>query len=94
MLSDYFYSVSDNQNYIEYIIKKHEALRAITPTHAYIIRINNRLVFKTKVEYELDLQTPETMKLFGSTKNKEKKQKMEKTYQVFKSLKKFYPNVI
>ena len=94
MLSDYFYSVSDNQNYIEYIIKKHEALTAITPTHAYIIRINNRLVFKTKVEYELDLQTPETMKLFGSTKNKEKKQKMEKTYQVFKSLKKFYPNVI
>ena len=94
MLSDYFYSVSDNQNYIEYIIKKYEALTAITPTHAYIIRINNRLVFKTKVEYELDLQTPETMKLFGSTKNKEKKQKMEKTYQVFKSLKKFYPNVI
>ena len=86
--------MSDNQNYIEYIIKKHETLTTITPTHAYIIRINNRLVFKTKVEYELDLQTPETMKLFGSTKNKEKKQKMEKTYQVFKSLKNFYPNVI
>ena len=31
-----------------------------------------------KGEYELDLQTPETMKLFGSTKNKEKKQKWKK----------------
>ena len=77
-MSGYFYSVSDNQNYIEYIIKKHETLTTITPTHAYIIRINNRLVFKTKVEYELDFQTPGTMKLFGSTKNQEKKQNWKK----------------
>ena len=35
-------------------------------------------MFKTKVEYELDLQTPETMKLFGTTKNEEKKQKLRK----------------
>ena len=47
-----------------------------------------------KGEYELDLQTPETMKLFGSTKNKEKKQKMEKTYQVYKQMKTFQSNVI
>ena len=46
-----------------------------------------------KGEYELDLQTPETMNLFGSTKTKEKKQKMEKTYQVYKQMKKFQSNV-
>ena len=34
----------------------------------YINRINNRLVFKLKDEYELELQTPEIMKSFGSTK--------------------------
>ena len=34
----------------------------------YISRINNRLVFKIKGGYKLELQTPETMTLFGSTK--------------------------
>ena len=34
----------------------------------YIKRINNRLVFKIKDGYKLQLQTPEAMKLFGSTK--------------------------
>ena len=29
---------------------------------------NNRLVFKIKDGYKLELQTPETIKLFGSTK--------------------------
>ena len=32
-----------------------------------INRINNRLVFKIKDGYKLELQTPETMKLFDST---------------------------
>ena len=31
-------------------------------------RIDNKLVFKIKVEHKQELQTPETMKLFGSTK--------------------------
>ena len=31
-------------------------------------RINNRLVFKIKDGYKLELQTPETLRLFGSTK--------------------------
>ena len=35
-------------------------------------RINNRLVFKIRGGYKLILQTPETMKLFGSTKEKKK----------------------
>ena len=61
------YSVSDIQAYIEYIIKMHETLTAIPPIHVYINRINNRLVLKIKDEYKLELQRPETIKLFGST---------------------------
>ena len=55
------------QDYIEYIMKK-QTLTATPPIHVYINRINNRLVLKIKDEYKLELQTPETMKLFGSTK--------------------------
>ena len=61
--------MSDIQDYIEYIIKKYETLTAISPVYGYINRINNRSEFKIKDEYKLELQTPETMKLFGS-KNK------------------------
>ena len=68
-LSDGSHSVSDIQDYIKYIIKKHETLPRIPPIHFYINRINNRLVFKIKDGYKLELQMPETMKLFGSTKN-------------------------
>ena len=41
----------------------------IPPTHVYINSINNRLVLKIKGGYKLELQTPETMKLFETTKN-------------------------
>ena len=66
-LPDGFYSVSDVQDDIEYIIKKHKTLTTIPPIHVYINRIYNTLVFKIKDGYKLELQTPETMKLFGST---------------------------
>ena len=46
-LPDGSYSVSDIQDYIAYIIKKHEALPTIPPIH---VRVNNRLVFKIKDE--------------------------------------------
>ena len=58
----------DIQYFIEYIIKKDETLTIIPPIYVYINRTNNRLVFKRKDEYKLELQTPETMKLFHSTK--------------------------
>ena len=67
-LPDGFYFVSDIQGYFEFIIKKHEILTKIPPIHVYIDRINNGLVFKIKDGYKLELQTPETVKLFGSTK--------------------------
>ena len=38
-----------------------------SPIHIYINRINDRLVFFKKDEYKLELETPETIKLFGST---------------------------
>ena len=67
-LLDGSYSVSDIQDYIEYIIKNHEALPTNPPIHIYISRISKRLVFKMKNEYKLELQTSETIKLFGDTK--------------------------
>ena len=42
-LQDGSYSVSDIQDYIEFIIRKHETLTTISPIHVYINRINNRL---------------------------------------------------
>ena len=48
--------------------KKHEKLPTNPPISIYINKINNSLVFKIKYRYMLELQTPETMKLFGSTK--------------------------
>ena len=40
------------QGYINYVIKKHETLTAISLIHVYINRINNRLVFKIKDWYK------------------------------------------
>ena len=48
------YSVSDIQDYIDYIIKKDETLTTIPPVHVYINRINNRSVFKIKDGYKLE----------------------------------------
>ena len=67
-LPDGSYSVLDIRDYIEYIIRKHETLITIPPIHVYINRINNKLVFKIKDGYKLELQASEIMKLFGSTK--------------------------
>ena len=56
-----FYSVSDNLDYIKYIIKKHETSTATPAMHVYINWIDNIIVFKIKDGYTLELQTPETM---------------------------------
>ena len=52
-LQDGFYSVSDIQDYIKYIIKKHEGLRAIPLIGVYINRVNDKLQFKIKNECKL-----------------------------------------
>ena len=51
------------------MLKTLETLTAIPSTHVNISRTNNRLVFKTKDRYQLELKTPSTMKLLGSTEN-------------------------
>ena len=67
-LPDGFYSMSNIQDFIEYIMKQYETLTAVPPIHVYINRINNRLAIKIKDGYQLELQMPETLKVSGSTK--------------------------
>ena len=68
-LPDGSYNISDIQDYIEYIIKKHETIGENAPILIYANTINNRIVFKIKTGYELELLSKETMKLLGSTSN-------------------------
>ena len=75
-LPDGSYSIADIQDYFEFIIKKHETLTENPPIQIYPNKIKNRIVFKIKTGYKLELLTPETIKLLGSTKNVvDKKQK-------------------
>ena len=69
-LPDGSYSISDIQDYFEFIIKKHETLTENPPIQIYPNKIKNRIVFKIKTGYKLELLSPETMKLLGSTKKK------------------------
>ena len=67
-LPDGLYSISDIQDYFEYIIKKHEATADNPPAQTFTNKIKSRIVFKIKTDYKLQLLSPETMKLLGSTK--------------------------
>ena len=62
-LPDGSYNISEIQDYIEYIIKKYEAIGENTPILIYANTINNRIVFKIKTGYKLELLSKETMKL-------------------------------
>ena len=62
------YCIADIQDYFEFIIKKHETLTENPPIQIYPNKIKNRIVFKIETGYKLDLLTPETIKLLGSTK--------------------------
>ena len=63
------YNISEIQDYIEYIIKKHETIGENAPILIYANTINNRIVFKVKSGYKLELLSKETMKLLGSIKD-------------------------
>ena len=67
-LPDGSYPIDYIQNYFEYIIKKHENLSEDLPIVIYPNKIKNRFVFKIETDYKLELLTPETMGLLGSTK--------------------------
>ena len=86
-LPDGSYSVSDIQDYFEYILKMHgekinkdkdndkDNDKNKPSVKIYINRVENRITFKIKNGYSLELLTKETMKLLGSTENKITKDK-------------------
>ena len=68
-LPDGSYNIPKIQDYIKYIIKKHETIGETAPILIYANTINNRIVFKIKTGYKLELLSKETIKLLGSTKD-------------------------
>ena len=68
-MPDGLYNISEIQDYIEYIIKKHETIGENAPVLIYANTINNRIGFKIKSGYKLELLSKEIMKLLGSTKD-------------------------
>ena len=74
-LPDGSYSVSDIQDYFEYILKKHGENIHKPSVLIYVNKTANRVTFKIKNRYSLELLTPETMTLLGSTENEITKNK-------------------
>ena len=64
------YSVSDIQDYFEYIIKKHETIADNPLVQIYVNKIKNSIVFKIKTGYKLELLSEETTQLLGGSKKK------------------------
>ena len=62
--------MSDVQYYFEHFLKKHGENTDSPSVKIYVNKIENGITFKIKAGYCLELLTPETMKLIGSTKNK------------------------
>ena len=67
-LPDGLYSVSDIQDYLKYILKTLETVTDNPSIKIYVNKIENRIAFKIKTWYYLELLMPETVKLLGSTK--------------------------
>ena len=74
-LPDGLYSASDIQDYFEYILKKHGEDINKPSVQIYVNKNGNRVTYKIKNGYSLELVTPETVKLPGSTENKITKDK-------------------
>ena len=74
------YTIDHIQDYFEFIIKKRETLTDNFPVQIYANKIKNRIVFKIKTGYKIELLTPETMKLLGSAKKVVDKDKIVKMY--------------
>ena len=67
--------MSGIQDYFKYILKKHGENTNKLSIQIYLKKIENMITFKIKDGYSLELLTPETVKLRGSTKNKINKDK-------------------
>ena len=69
-LPDGSYSISDIHDYFEHILKKHSESVDDPSIEIFESKNENRITFKIKNGYYLELLTPETMKLLGSTESK------------------------
>ena len=67
--------MSDIQDYFECILKIHNEKTDNPSIKIYVNKIENRITFKLKTAYYLELLTAETVKLLGSTENKITKDK-------------------
>ena len=68
--------MSNIQDYFEYISEKHNENIDNPSIRIYVNKIKNRITYKIKTRYYVELLTTETMKLLGSTKNKITKDKI------------------
>ena len=68
-LPDGLYNIPEIQDYLKYVTKKHETIAKTAPILIYANNVVNRIVFKKKTGYKLELLSEETMKLLGSTSN-------------------------
>ena len=57
------YFVSDIQDHFKYILKKHGENTNKSSVQIYVNKIENRIIFKIKDGYSLELLTPETIKI-------------------------------
>ena len=74
-LPDGSYSISDIQDYFDYILKRHGEAVDDPSIRIYENKIENRITFEIKNGYYLEFLTPETLKLLGSTESKITKDK-------------------
>ena len=61
------YQILHQQYYFQYICKKHETLTNKSSVQIYVNKIQNKITFKIKSGYYLELLTLKAMKLLGST---------------------------
>ena len=74
-LPDTSYSVENIQDYLDYFLKQHRENIDKPSGQMYVTKLENRVTFKIKDGYSLEILIPETMKLLGSTENKITKRK-------------------
>ena len=66
----YSYLDYEGKDYFEYILKKHSESVDNPSIKIYVKKNENKVTFKIKNGYYLELLTPETMKLFASAESK------------------------
>ena len=78
------YSVSDIQDYVEWIAKKHETSTTISSILVCINRIKNKLVFKLKDRYKVRITNALNKKIIWQYKKNRNKTKNRENVPTFK----------